>query len=72
MMRLNTMLENSLLLFMLLLVRVNSRPANCDSLMELCQGSTSTNYFGFPRHASNVGILVPQEFQSVTSGPFEA
>ena len=31
-----------------LLVLVNSRPAKCDSLMELGQGSTSTNYSRFP------------------------
>ena len=31
-----------------LLVLVNSRLANCDSLMELSQSSTSTNYSRFP------------------------
>ena len=34
--------------FHVLLVLVNSRPANCDSLMELGQSSTSTNYSRFP------------------------
>ena len=32
----------------ILLVLVNSRPANCDSLMELGQSSTSANYSRFP------------------------
>ena len=46
--RMSIMLENSLILFMYCFVLVNSRPANCDSLMELGQSSTSTNYSRFP------------------------
>ena len=34
--------------YYVLLVLVNSRPANCDSLIELGQSSTSTNYSRFP------------------------
>ena len=49
------------ILFMYCFVLVNSRPANCDFLMESNQSSTSTLQItlGFPRHAWNVGILVP-------------
>ena len=38
-------------------VRANSRPANCDSPMELRQRSTSANYSRFPR-----GMLETSEF----------
>ena len=48
----SVMLENSSILFMYCFVFVNSRPANCDSLMELGQSSTSTNYSRFPEASS--------------------
>ena len=42
------MLENFFNVLYVLLVLINSRPANCDSLMELGQSSTSANYSQFP------------------------
>ena len=46
--RLSIMLENSLIHLCRLLVLVNSRRVNCDSLMELGQSSTSANHSRFP------------------------
>ena len=55
-----------------LLVLVNFRPANCDSLMELGQSSTSCNILSVSREMlTNVGVLVIHVFRSVTFDPFE-
>ena len=55
--------------FFLLLVVVNSRPANYDSLMELGQSSTSANLLSVSRGMLETSeFLCPQIFRSVTSG----
>ena len=55
------------------LVLANPRPANCDSLLELSQSSTSANYSRFLEACSqDVGVLVIHVFRSVTFGPLEA
>ena len=54
-------------------VLVNSRLANCNSLTESGQSSTSTNSSRFPKNCTKRrSSHVSHRFRSVTSGPFEA
>ena len=55
-----------------LLVFVNPRPANCDSLIELSESSTFEISSRFPEKCLKTSeFLNAQVFRSVTSGPFK-